>query len=358
MVENGEWVVYRKKRRLMGVELPFTVVEDNNGDCWIVQFRNLKRIEPQADKSFELVIPKFIKGIIPAKDIFEEVLDTKTQRVVLKVINPNFSRMKKTHLSNREAINLGDLAEELRGDLSIIGEFPYDLSIRHLIINGNNIKLQGQLEGMFSSLHVDKITFKDFDATNITDLRRAFSNSKVRQIDFTGFKQSNIKKLDGMFNNCSRLQEVDISNLKLDKLTGFTRVFMGCTQIREIILPRIEIIPGGSMQSAFEACEHLEKVNTHQIVSSHKINITKSFDSCRKIKHIDLSNIHATQLTAQREAFSACSELETVKFKPNLNIETTPEKIAQHLKTSKDTSKDTSIKDNFTCASKLKSITI
>ena len=51
--------------------------------------------------------------------------------------------MAKTHLSNREAINLGDLAEELRGDLSIIGEFPYDLSIRHLIINGNNIKLQG-----------------------------------------------------------------------------------------------------------------------------------------------------------------------------------------------------------------------
>ena len=41
---------------------------------------------------------------------------------------------------------------------------------------------------MLRSLHVDKITFKDFDATNITDLRRAFSNSKVRQIDFTGFK--------------------------------------------------------------------------------------------------------------------------------------------------------------------------
>ena len=36
MVENGEWVVYRKKRRLIGKELPFTVVEDNNGDCWIV----------------------------------------------------------------------------------------------------------------------------------------------------------------------------------------------------------------------------------------------------------------------------------------------------------------------------------
>ena len=52
--------------------------------------------------------------------------------------------MKKTHLSNREAINLGDLAEELRGDLSIIGgEFAPELSIRHLIINGNNIKLQG-----------------------------------------------------------------------------------------------------------------------------------------------------------------------------------------------------------------------
>ena len=262
--------------------------------------------------------------------------------------------MKKTHLSNRGAINLDDLAEELRGDLSIIGEFPYDLSIRHLIINGNNIKLQGQLEGMFRSLHVDKITFKDFDATDITDLRRAFSNSKVRQIDFTGFKQSNIKKLDGMFNNCYRLQKIDISNLKVDKLTGFTRVFMGCTQIREIILPRIEIMPGGSIQSAFKACEHLEKVNTQQIVSSHKINITRAFDSCRKIKHIDLSNIHATQLINQREAFSACSELETIKFKRNLNIEATPEKIAQHL----ETSKDTRINDNFTWASKLKSITI
>ena len=45
--------------------------------------------------------------------------------------------MKKTHLSNRASINLDDLEEELRG------EFPYDLSIRHLIINGNNIKLQG-----------------------------------------------------------------------------------------------------------------------------------------------------------------------------------------------------------------------
>ena len=352
MVENGEWEENRKKRRLMGKELPFTVVEDNNGDCWIVQFKNLKHIEPQADKSFELVIPKFIKGIMPAKYIFQPVLDTKTQRVVLKVINPNFQRMKKTHLSNREAINLGDLAEELRE------EFTPELSIRHLIINGNNIKLQGQLEGMFRSLHVDKITFKDFDATDITDLRRAFSNSKVRQIDFTGFKQGNIKKLDGMFSNCYRLQKIDISNLKVDKLTGFTRVFMGCTQIREIILPRIEIIPGGSMQSAFKACEHLEKVNTQQIVSSHKINITKSFDSCRKIKHIDLSNIHATQLTAQREAFSACIDLEKIKFKPNLNIETTPEKIAQHLETGKDTSKAAIIKANFTWASKLKSITV
>lgn len=119
MVENGEWVVYRKKRRLMGKKLPFTVVEDNNGDCWIVQFTNLKHIEPQADKSFELVIPKFIKGIMPAKDIFDEALDTKERRVVLKVINPNFSRMKKTHLSNRASINLDDLEEELREDLSI-----------------------------------------------------------------------------------------------------------------------------------------------------------------------------------------------------------------------------------------------
>lgn len=80
---------------------------------------------------------------MPAKDIFDEALDTKERRVVLKVINPNFSRMKKTHLSNRASINLDDLEEELREDLSITGEFPYDLSIRHLIINGNNIKLQG-----------------------------------------------------------------------------------------------------------------------------------------------------------------------------------------------------------------------
>lgn len=273
------------KHAIIGKELSFRHVIDRDENIWI-QSLNLPGINID---TFEFRIPSFVHGFIHMSEIVR-VIECNGE-----ILIDNGPRAKEFPEIIKDIEKY--TKEELKDLMKTVNNQGF---VRHLIINGNGIKIHGDLAKTFMSLRADTIKFKNIDASEIRNTRQMFAYQTLRHIDLSGITFGELKRSSEMFSGCRNLESIDISNISMRSDIDAELMFWQCTNLKEIKLPRIELGKRGDLTRLCRGCGNLIKINSENIIVKEEDiglnDIQEMFKRIDKIERIDLSGIDYERL--------------------------------------------------------------
>lgn len=179
---------------------------------------------------------------------------------------------------------------------------------------------------------LDKVDFSGADMSNVQNLPM-FSNSGLREVDFSNANLSSLEKLTDAFINCTNLQTVDFSYANLSSVTeaGSANatvygggVFYGCTSLEMVTFAHATTSSSWtSMQNMFSYSGIKEFVLADMFEGcdlSGVTNMQKMFFECEQLTTVDLNHAYLPALTSMQQMFAmndmqgTVSSLQTVDF--------------------------------------------
>ena len=270
--------------------MPFESTPDKDGNVWIY---NIKIPDTGLD-TYEFKIPSFIYGIIDIREI-ARVMEYGNRLYIIKGPRaeefPEFLKMIEN--STEDELRSISHLKDTRG------------FIKNIIINGNHVKLHGDLAEAFMSLQADTIKFKDFDASEIRNVRSMFEYSIVKSIDLSGITFGKIDRADEMFAGCRNLKEIDISGMQFSSDINAELMFWQCIEIEKIVLPEIKLGHNANLSRFCSSCWNLKQINSENIEvmgqnrnNVVKVNLDNMFQNTSSIETLDLRGIPYEKLRA------------------------------------------------------------
>ncbi|MGL5315917.1 MAG: BspA family leucine-rich repeat surface protein [Peptostreptococcaceae bacterium] len=150
------------------------------------------------------------------------------------------------------------------------------------------------------------------DTINTTNMRNAFKNCKLIEVNiefssvanltdtygmFTEcplidivrlkrFNTINLQNMSSMFKDCGKLEIVNLQGFKTDKVTNASSMFLNCSSLQYINMSDWNLLNLTDMSNMFNNCVNLEVLNIGIFNNIHYINLTNTFLNCNKIREV------------------------------------------------------------------------
>ena len=134
----------------------------------------------------------------------------------------------------------------------------------------------------------ENVVIKDLDVSLLEDLSNLFADiaDRVKTLDLSGWKTSNVKNMSYMFYCCARLESLNLSGWDTSSVK--------------------------TMNDMFCHCNSLESLDLSGWDTSNVVNIAWMFSCCRKIKSIDVSDWDTSKVNNMGYMFYECAKLESL----------------------------------------------
>ena len=88
----------------------------------------------------------------------------------------------------------------------------------------------------FKDKELKYVDMHDWDVSSVRKMYGMFSNcSSLTSLDLSNFNTTNVTTMGDMFYNCSSLTSLDLSNLDVSNVTNMDYIFRGCTELKTLI---------------------------------------------------------------------------------------------------------------------------
>ena len=134
----------------------------------------------------------------------------------------------------------------------------------------------------------ENVVIQNLDVSLIEDMSDLFVDiaDRVKTLDLSGWKTSNVKDMSYMFYCCARLESLNLSGWNTSSVK--------------------------TMHGMFHHCESLESLDLSGWGTSNVENMAWMFSCCRKIKSIDVSDWDTSKVNNMGYMFYECAKLESL----------------------------------------------
>ena len=287
---------------MLGKQPPLKMFLDDDGYCWVyeVDLQDIKAAE------YILKIPEFVQGFVPVYSM-DQYKDSNGEQYI-EIVAKHIRKIKLQKDSNKvkeiiQRAMFGGIGRRANSDAQI----------GKLIIEGQNIPLEGMMHCSFYGLNVNHIEFKDFDARKIVNIEGMFFDCKAETIDFSGATFGKLENTCQTFYYCKNLKEIDISQFNMENIENMFQMFTGANSLRKIVLPKIKIRDKTNMDEAFSECESLTDINIDNIQTvEYGQSLDGTFSGCKSLNYLDFRNIDFQKVRSITKMLEGCTNLHTL----------------------------------------------
>ena len=162
---------------------------------------------------------------------------------------------------------------------------------------------------------LNKITFENFNTTNVTDMGYMFYNcSSLTSLDVSNFNTSNVTNMNYMFGYCSSLTNLNLSNFNTNNVTNMSYMFRNCSSLTNLNVSNFNTNNVTNMRDMFNDCISLTSLDVSNFNTSNVTNMDFMFNDCSSLTNLNVSNFNTNNVTNMRYMFRRCSSL------TNLNV--------------------------------------
>ena len=163
--------------------------------------------------------------------------------------------------------------------------------------------------------NVAKVVFNSsFAGARPTSTFRWFSgmNKLTSIVGWTYLNTSEVKKMNSMFYNCTKLTSIDVSGFNTANVTDMGFMFQNCTSLTSIDVSNFNTDKLISMYCMFDNCPNLTSLDVTNFNTANVAIMNYVFSNCRGLTSLDLSNFNTAQVENMQYMFNNCSELTTI----------------------------------------------
>ncbi len=139
-------------------------------------------------------------------------------------------------------------------------------------------------------------------------------SSLTSLVGMENLNTSEVKNMDGMFMNCSKLTAIDLSHFQTSKVTNMASMFSGCSALVELDLSSFQTPNVTSLRGMFYNCSALKTLNLSSFDTSNVTDMSTTFGWCQSLESLDLSNFNTSKVTTFSQTFQSCSNMTTLKL--------------------------------------------
>ena len=122
-------------------------------------------------------------------------------------------------------------------------------------------------------------------------------------------KTDNVKRMDGMFYNCSGLTSLDVSGFKTDNVTSMSSMFGGCSGLTSLDVSGFKTDNVTYMAAMFYECSGLKSLDVSGFKTENVTNMFNMFYKCSGLTSLDVSGFKTDKVTDMGQMFMYCSGL-------------------------------------------------
>ena len=133
---------------------------------------------------------------------------------------------------------------------------------------------------MFENItNISEIVLSDFDFSRVTSIRRMFSGSSLKKMNFRYVKNaSSLNNMEELFLGCNNLESISFNNLDTSKVTTMKGMFNGCSNLKNLDLSKFISSSITTINSMFKDCSSLINLNLNQFKLNSSVNKGQVFD--------------------------------------------------------------------------------
>lgn len=166
----------------------------------------------------------------------------------------------------------------------VCGLFSYT-KFKSVYLEGLDFSAARNLDNLFYSCEIDKISFKNTNTSNVKSFIRTFSYLKCKELDISGLNLSKAVDLTMMFSG-AEIEELDTTLLVADRVQNLSYMFSNCC-IHKVDLCNIETSSCTTMYGMFEGA-YIDVLDILEFDTDKVVDMRLMFSGCR-IPKIDLS---------------------------------------------------------------------
>ena len=172
------------------------------------------------------------------------------------------------------------------------------------------------MDFMFSDCYnLKSIDLSNINTSKVTNMLCTFEGCKsLTSLDISKLNTSNVTIMQAMFSRCSSLTYINLSSLSTSfitsKVTDMSFMFNECTNLTTINLSGLRTSNVTDMQGMFQNCQKLENIYGIGNFNTYNVKNTKvMFGYCISLTSLDLSHWDLTNANEMTGMFATCNNL-------------------------------------------------
>lgn len=159
-----------------------------------------------------------------------------------------------------------------------------------------------------------------YNGNPVTSYTNLFSGMTIPTVNLSLWDTSNVKAMNGMFQNCKCLTNLDLEDFDTSKLTDVGNMFNGCTQLKDVNLTAFDTSHITNMCAMFKDCSELTAIDVDGFNVSTVTDMSSMFSGCTKLASFSMNAAdYANAVTTGGDTLTAAQGYTGVKFTPTEN---------------------------------------
>ena len=158
----------------------------------------------------------------------------------------------------------------------------------------------------------ENVVIRNLDVSLIDDLSKLFVgiNNRIKSLDLSGWKTSNVKDMSWMFFICDTIKSIDLSGWNTSNVENMKCLLYGCRNLKTINLSGWKTSNVENMSDMFNDCWNLESIDLSDWNTSNIKYMTGMFSDCTNLKSLNLSGWNISNVGYMYGIFNGCDALE------------------------------------------------
>ena len=154
----------------------------------------------------------------------------------------------------------------------------------------------------------DNVVIQNLDVSLIEDLSDLFEDfdDRVKTLDLSGWKTSNVKSMSYMFYDCRKLESLNLSGWDTSSVEIMIGMFHQCERLKSLDLSGWDVSKVENMAWMFGGCRRIKSLDVSDWDTSKVNNMEGMFYGCENLKSLDLSSWDTSNVEDMNCMFDNC----------------------------------------------------